>query len=106
MVLFTLENIVGSEIIKHGLKLFLTNQYVFIFSSVHICKTVYCSKYSSATGHDLWDSFQKSLGNTSTVFPQELNLITVMETWEHQAGIPVLNVNITHDSIEFSQVCR
>lgn len=67
---------------------------------------MFCSMYSSATGNDLWSAFQKVLDEAqlSSIFPKGLNLITVMETWENYAGIPILNVIRTNNNIQFSQV--
>lgn len=70
-------------------------------------KFVY-SKYSTATGRDLWNAFQKAIeeAGETYAFPKDLDAATVMESWEKQAGIPVLNVtrNYSAQYIEFSQV--
>lgn len=68
----------------------------------------FCSKYSTATGRDLWDAFQKSIELTSftELLPRNADIITIMESWEKQAGVPVLNVTRTYSSsfVQFSQV--
>lgn len=67
---------------------------------------IFCSMYSSAVGRDLWNALQKSSDNAnlSIIFPKGFNLTSVMETWEHQAGIPVLSVIRKNGTIQFSQV--
>lgn len=60
-----------------------------------------CSQYATATAKDLWQAFQKQLEttNTTNILPSGVNITTVMESWEHQAGIPVVNVTRDYSAL-------
>lgn len=67
-------------------------------------KCNFSSQYSTVTGKDLWAAFDKYNSNRSLM--NGLNITTVMESWEFQAGYPVVNVIIDYasGSVQFSQV--
>lgn len=71
-------------------------------------KYISCSKYSNVIGKDFWNTFDESAQRANKVrnLPANLTLTAIMETWENQAGFPVLNVTrfYSFPYIKLSQV--
>ncbi|KAK2586530.1 hypothetical protein KPH14_011422 [Odynerus spinipes] len=59
------------------------------FSSIRRYISTY--HYRSANEDDLWDIFQQEITSTNAL-PKELSMGSIMKTWTHQAGFPVVHV--------------
>lgn len=65
-------------------------------------------QFSAAEGSDLWNNIQIAINQSyPNVLPEGLTVPFIMETWELQAGYPVVNVIRDYDNkqVVISQVC-
>lgn len=79
----------------------------YLFKFLH--NTFVYSQYSTVIGKDLWEAFEENIDETSSIkiLPKSSNITAVMETWEKQAGLPMLIVTrkYSDQTVHFSQVC-
>lgn len=66
-------------------------------------------QFAAADSSDLWNNIQAAISeNYPNVLPQGLTVPLVMETWELQAGYPVINVirDYENNKLVISQVSK
>lgn len=103
-----LQYAIGEEAFRTGLNIYLTKMLSIIKSCTNrILHFRNFRAYKAATGDDLWNSIQSALdSNYPNLLPNGLTIPEIMQTWENQAGYPVVWVVRDYETglVTFSQV--